>query len=99
MRCADDDFIAVLGLVAPSVSRLLSAPGASLVEHQDWFGGLREDIGPELIATLRDAGLTGRGGAGFPIARKLEAVTGARSVVVANGAEGEPLSHKDAELL
>ena len=88
-----------LGQVAASVSRLLSAPGASLVEHQDWFGGLREDIGPELIATLRDAGLTGRGGAGFPTARKLEAVTGARSVVVANGAEGEPLSHKDAELL
>ncbi|MBI3214037.1 MAG: SLBB domain-containing protein [Mycobacterium sp.] len=78
---------------------LLSAPGPSLAQHRHWFGDMPQDAGPGLIDTLRDAGLTGRGGAGFPTARKLAAVTGRNAVVVANGAEGEPLSHKDATLL
>ncbi|MEP7025166.1 MAG: NADH-ubiquinone oxidoreductase-F iron-sulfur binding region domain-containing protein [Actinomycetota bacterium] len=53
-----------------------------------------------LISEVADAGLTGRGGAAFPVARKLAAVAaGRRPVVVANGAESEPLSGKDASLL
>jgi NADH:ubiquinone oxidoreductase subunit F (NADH-binding) len=55
----------------------------------------------EIVHLAADAGLTGRGGAGFPLWRKLEAVAKARggSVVIANGAEGEPASAKDRWLL
>ena len=55
-----------------------------------------------LIPEVRSAGLTGRGGAAFPVHRKLEAVAAARpgrAIVVGNAAEGEPASHKDEALL
>ncbi len=54
-----------------------------------------------LILAVEQAGLTGRGGAAFPVARKLAIVARARSrpVIVANGAESEPASGKDALLL
>ncbi|HVA22545.1 MAG TPA: NADH-ubiquinone oxidoreductase-F iron-sulfur binding region domain-containing protein [Candidatus Micrarchaeia archaeon] len=55
----------------------------------------------ELIALLGSVDLRGRGGAGFPVARKLQAVAERRSapVVVVNGVEGEPLAAKDRALL
>ncbi|APE16720.1 NADH dehydrogenase [Mycobacterium sp. WY10] len=83
----------------PSTPRLLSAPGPSLTEHVDHFGAVPKTTGAQLVSCLNDARLSGRGGAGFPTARKLAAVTGPNPVVVANGAEGEPLSRKDALLL
>jgi NADH:ubiquinone oxidoreductase subunit F (NADH-binding) len=58
-----------------------------------------------LTAGIEAAGLTGRGGAAFPVHRKLAAVASAAAkrrlapVVVANGAESEPASAKDATLL
>jgi NADH:ubiquinone oxidoreductase subunit F (NADH-binding) len=52
-----------------------------------------------MIESLKQAGLTGRGGAGFPTGRKFASVNGRKPVVIGNGAEGEPLSRKDAVLL
>ena len=57
--------------------------------------------GPLLTERLERAGLTGRGGAGFSVARKWRSVAaaGAAPVVIVNGAEGEPQSLKDRVLM
>jgi NADH:ubiquinone oxidoreductase subunit F (NADH-binding) len=54
-----------------------------------------------LIGDIEASGLTGRGGAAFPVYRKLAIVARARGrkVIVANGAESEPASRKDELLL
>lgn len=82
----------------PGLPRLFAARGPELAAHLERFGEL-PDVDRELISTVDDAGLTGRGGAGFPTGRKMAAITGRRPVVVGNGAEGEPLSRKDFQLL
>ncbi len=56
----------------------------------------------DLIANLEASGLLGRGGAGFPVGRKWRSLAerrGGAAVVVVNGAEGEPASHKDRVLM
>jgi NADH:ubiquinone oxidoreductase subunit F (NADH-binding) len=67
--------------------------------HLARYGPLPEVTG--LIEAVSAAGLRGRGGAWFPTGRKLAAVAAGRRrpVVLANGAEGEPLSDKDHALL
>jgi NADH:ubiquinone oxidoreductase subunit F (NADH-binding) len=54
-----------------------------------------------LIDEIERSGLRGRGGASFPVATKMRAVSSRRGprVVLANGAEGEPASGKDRLLL
>jgi len=49
-----------------------------------------------LVEQIRNAGVVGAGGAGFPAHIKAEAEV---EFVLANGAECEPLMHKDAELM
>jgi hypothetical protein len=78
--------------------RLFAAQGSTLAEHRARFGEL-PSVGKDLIPMLSAAGLSGRGGAGFPSGRKMASVTGSKPVVVGNGSEGEPLSRKDAQLL
>ncbi|KAF0968308.1 NADH-ubiquinone oxidoreductase-F iron-sulfur binding region domain-containing protein [Gordonia sp. YY1] len=80
-------------------TRLLSGDGHDLARHAARFGP-RPRCGPHLIDAVAAAGLRGRGGAGFPAARKMAAVAaGRRCVLIANASEGEPLSRKDAALL
>ncbi len=95
-------------LGAPTGSRRLLAlldPQAptSLAEHRQHYPVPDVSRRPrrDLIATVQRAGLRGRGGAGFPTGTKLAAVADRRGrpVVVVNGTEGEPTSHKDATLL
>lgn len=82
----------------PHLPRLFAAPDPTLDAHLHAFGDL-PSTGAELIAAVDASGLSGRGGAGFPTAQKMASVTGRKPVVIANGAEGEPLSRKDITLL
>ncbi len=90
------------------MSPRLLAPGgapADLPTHEQRYGALPYGDPDALLRTVAESGLTGRGGAAFPVYRKLVSVaeagrrTGRSPVVVANGAEGEPASRKDRTLL
>ena len=75
-----------------------------LDEHLTVYGprpDARGRGGRDLLAALEGVSLTGRGGGHFPAARKWHASIGAGGggIVVANCAEGEPASAKDATLL
>ena len=87
-----------------TLPRLLPPAGAdaSLGAHIERYGHLPRlrGEGSALIAAVEASGLRGRGGAGFPTHLKLAAVAAGRSpIVVANGIEGEPASHKDSLLM
>jgi len=77
----------------------------TLEAHLRRYGPLPELRGRKnrsaFLGAVAASGLQGRGGAGFPTARKLEAVDarGGTPVVVVNGVEGEPPSGKDKVLL
>ena len=90
--------------------RLLpSTPIVSLAEYRAG-GGLRgleiatASAPAEIVATLLNSGLQGRGGAGFPAGRKWQTVASKTASlgpadVVVNGAEGEPGTFKDRSIL
>jgi NADH:ubiquinone oxidoreductase subunit F (NADH-binding)/ferredoxin len=73
--------------------------------HQKVFGSIRRLTARQLIEMAEQVDLRGRGGAAFPVARKIRAVVESAAarkcptVVVINGSEGEPGSAKDKLLL
>ncbi len=89
-----------------SVPRLLAGVRAThgrmdLAAHVRWYGPAPRLRRGELAELVEQAGLTGRGGAGFPTSRKLRSVGAGRKtpLVVVNAMEGEPQSRKDGYLL
>ncbi len=86
---------------APAGVRRLLRSGPELSSHTRCFGAMPTTAGGvEILDAVAASWLLGRGGAAFPAARKLAAVAaGRRAVVIANAAEGEPASSKDAVLL
>ncbi|MFI5804620.1 NADH-ubiquinone oxidoreductase-F iron-sulfur binding region domain-containing protein [Streptomyces sp. NPDC051561] len=76
-----------------------------LSAHLKVHGPLAPVTGDHLAALAEDIQLLGKGGAGFPFARKLRAVSkaavrrGVLPVVVVNASEGEPACRKDTVLL
>ena len=76
-----------------------------LVAHQEVHGGFAALTAGELIGLADRIELRGRGGAGFPFARKVRAVLDScrrqdlPPVVVVNATEGEPASWKDKAIL
>lgn len=92
-----------------TLPRILWTPGTpadpSLEAHLRRHGQMPPLAGSTEIEQLwldvGRAGILGRGGAGFPLFRKLRSVSsrGPTPVVVANGTEGEPASDKDKVLL
>jgi NADH:ubiquinone oxidoreductase subunit F (NADH-binding) len=84
---------------------LLDGPGLDTPEHHDAHVhriGRAPHGDASLIGALKVAGLRGRGGGAFPVAQKWRSVaerSRGDAVVLANGAEGEPLSAKDRLLM
>ncbi len=74
--------------------------GPTLADHRGLHGAAPRWTAAELLERLHEVDVRGRGGAGFPFARKLETArdTRGRTTVVVNASEGEPASFKDAAL-
>lgn len=93
---------------AGSVPRLLAGlgpdgRGCSIDEHlARWGPAPIHAATVDLVEKIGSSGLRGHGGAWFPVAMKWRSIRRGllrKPVVVANGAEGEPASAKDALLL
>ncbi len=94
-----------------TLPRLLRGLGSgtatlSLDAHIATHGPLHIDIdagspNTTLHTTIAKSGIGGRGGANFPVSRKIDAVIAERRAphVLINATEGEPPSHKDHVLL
>lgn len=89
-----------------SAARVLAGPDPrsgmeGLSDHVARIGPLPPG-GAGLIDVLERSTLRGRGGAAFPVGTKWRSIAerrGKGAVVLVNGAEGEPLSHKDRMLM
>src|SRR5215208_7886574 len=88
--------------------RRIDEPGLASIETYRRFGGYRaleravKDIEPEeLLSTLEDSGLRGRGGAGFSMGKKASFLPRGdmEKYLCCNADESEPGTFKDRELM
>jgi hypothetical protein len=75
----------------PTASGASTSPPSAGPDDTD----LEEDPVDSLVSLLADAGLTGRGGAAFSTATKLEAARAHRAQLVVNACDGELGAAKD----
>lgn len=88
--------------VAASGTQLLTAPFPGLAPYYEALKKALSMSPDDLLATLKVSGLRGRGGAGFPIAFKLEScknTAGDTKFIVCNADEGDPGAYSDRYLL
>jgi NADH:ubiquinone oxidoreductase subunit F (NADH-binding) len=104
----ESDFSPLLGgavhYAVERTSAFTRVTADDLAAHVLRFGQRPRAIGragTDLVDTLEEIGLSGRGGSHFPAATKWRAhlAAGGGGVVVANGAESEPASAKDTALM
>lgn len=88
--------------VESSGQAILTAPAPSWAEVEEAIGTmLRTDSG-QILESIRQSGLRGRGGAGFPIGIKMQTckdAAGDLKFVVCNADEGDPGSFSDRYIL
>ncbi|UGY90330.1 NADH-quinone oxidoreductase subunit NuoF family protein [Streptomyces gobiensis] len=104
---ARNDAVPTLASVGPPrlLAGLDKAVRLDRVTHLTVHGSLPMPRAEELVELAQNIDLRGRGGAGFPFARKLQSVIDSarrrdgRTAVVVNGSEGEPSCLKDTALL
>ncbi len=97
------------GGVEECVFRHIREPGRALYDGYRKTGGydglenaVKNSTPEDVLKTVVDSGLAGRGGAGFPTGRKWEAVANAPGdpkSIVCNADEGEPGCFKDRALM
>lgn len=85
---------------------VLTAGAESLRDHVARLGGIERHARADVLSEVEASGLLGRGGAGYPVARKWRQVAACGAagsagapIVLVNGAEGEPLSSKDRAVM
>jgi formate dehydrogenase beta subunit len=104
------DAVLVTGLDHPAPPRARSGarwPNDPYPAPEDRYAVLRDVLGgrldvADIIAALKDSGLRGMGGAGFPTGRKWDLVAAQEATpkyVICNADESEPGTFKDREIL
>lgn len=81
---------------------ILTGDQPNLQEVQTLLANLFSQAQEKVISDIKTSGLRGRGGAGFPMAIKLEACMkspGSRKFIVCNADEGDPGSYSDRYIL
>ena len=83
-------------------SQILTSDFPGIEKHYDILRYALKKDRSELLEILKTSGLRGRGGAGFPIAFKLESAkntAGEQKFIVCNADEGDPGAYSDRYLL
>ena len=69
------------------------------IDHREPIGNFLNEDPIDLIERIRQSGISGMGGAGFPTSRKLQSGVGKADILIINAAECEPYITADDRLM